>query len=85
MHGGEETTVKLSNPLPVYLGYWTAWAAADGVHFTGDVYGHDTRQVTLLAQRAARLKMASHKGAASHAAEPARKPQPKKRPAQKQK
>ncbi len=81
MHGGEETTVKLSNPLPVYLGYWTAWAAADGVHFTGDVYGHDTRQVTLLAQRAARLKMASHKGAASHAAEPARKPQPKKRPA----
>jgi murein L,D-transpeptidase YcbB/YkuD len=65
MHAGEEKTVKLPGPLPVYLGYWTAWATSDGVYFTRDVYGHDARQSALVAQRAARLKHASEKGVAS--------------------
>src|SRR5687767_1280475 len=31
MHSGEERTVKLKKPIPVYLGYWTARVSADGV------------------------------------------------------
>jgi murein L,D-transpeptidase YcbB/YkuD len=64
MHAGEEKIVKLSNPLPVYLGYWTAWPTPDGIHFTRDAYGHDARQMALLAQRTARSKAASNKGLA---------------------
>ncbi|HTM23863.1 MAG TPA: L,D-transpeptidase family protein, partial [Vicinamibacterales bacterium] len=50
MHGGEEKTVKLREPLPVYLGYWTARVAADGIlQIRGDLYGIDARQQALLA------------------------------------
>jgi murein L,D-transpeptidase YcbB/YkuD len=56
MHAGEEKIVKLEEPIPVYLGYWTAWPTADGVQFTGDVYGIDRRQTALVAERLARLK-----------------------------
>src|ERR1700741_4180407 len=31
MHSGQEKTVKLNGPLPVYLGYWTARISADGI------------------------------------------------------
>jgi L,D-transpeptidase YcbB len=42
--GGEETTVKLSETIPVYLLYWTAWVDDDGaVFFREDVYGEDRR------------------------------------------
>ena len=45
MHGGQETTVKLTQPLPVYLGYWTARVSADGIlQFRDDLYGIDARQ-----------------------------------------
>ena len=56
MTGGEERVVKLREPVPVYLGYWTAWADADGVHFAGDVYRIDGRQTRLVAERAARRR-----------------------------
>jgi hypothetical protein len=50
MHAGQERTVKLRSPIPVYLGYWTARVSADGiVQFRGDLYGIDARQRTLLA------------------------------------
>ena len=42
MHAGQETTVKLSAALPVYLGYWTARVSADGIlQFRTDLYGID--------------------------------------------
>jgi murein L,D-transpeptidase YcbB/YkuD len=49
MHAGVEKHVKLSKPLPVYLGYWTARISADGIlQFRDDLYGIDGRQMTLL-------------------------------------
>jgi murein L,D-transpeptidase YcbB/YkuD len=39
---GNETTINLPAPIPVYVMYWTAWADAEvAVHFRDDVYGHD--------------------------------------------
>jgi L,D-transpeptidase YcbB len=49
MHSGQEKTVKLTGPLPVYLGYWTARISADGImQFRDDLYGIDARQLTVL-------------------------------------
>ena len=48
--------MKLRSPIPVYLGYWTARASADGMlQFRRDVYGIDRRQTSLLADRLSRL------------------------------
>jgi murein L,D-transpeptidase YcbB/YkuD len=45
MRSGQERTVKLARPIPVYLGYWTARVSADGLlQFSDDVYGIDARQ-----------------------------------------
>jgi murein L,D-transpeptidase YcbB/YkuD len=58
MHAGEERTVKLARPLPVYLGYWTARVSADGIlQFRNDVYGIDARQTTLLTSVVEKLKL----------------------------
>ena len=66
MHGGEETTVKLKTPLPVYLGYWTARARQDGtLQFRPDVYDVDSRLTSRLADRLNRLKQASTAAAAA--------------------
>ena len=57
MHAGEERHVKLKQPIPVYLGYWTTRVSADGlVQFRKDVYGIDARQTRLLDERLARLR-----------------------------
>ena len=41
---GKERTIRLAEPLPVYLLYWTAWAADDGhIEFHGDVYKRDAQ------------------------------------------
>jgi murein L,D-transpeptidase YcbB/YkuD len=57
MHAEEETTVKLKEPVPVYLGYWTARVSPDGVmQFRDDVYGVDARQTSVLDARLAKLK-----------------------------
>jgi murein L,D-transpeptidase YcbB/YkuD len=64
MHGGEEKSVKLLKPLPVYLGYFTARISADGLlQFRDDLYGIDGRQSTLLASTLQTLK--SHAQAAA--------------------
>ena len=60
MHAGEERHVKLKEPLPVYLGYWTARVSSDGVlQFRKDIYSIDERQRRLVADRLARLRKAS--------------------------
>jgi murein L,D-transpeptidase YcbB/YkuD len=57
MHGDQETIVKLRQPIPVYLGYWTARVTPDGIlQFRNDVYGIDGRQTQTLAERLTRLK-----------------------------
>jgi L,D-transpeptidase YcbB len=39
---GKESWVKIPNPLPVHLAYWTAWVDDAGVtQFRKDVYGRD--------------------------------------------
>jgi len=79
MHGGQETTVKLSRSLPVYLGYFTARVSADGIlQFRSDLYGIDGRQSALLSATLDKLKArAAAAGAAAQAwlAGPARGPQ----------
>lgn len=38
----EETTVKLTNPIPVHILYWTAWVDKLGaMQFRNDIYGRD--------------------------------------------
>lgn len=40
-------TIRLTSPVPVYIGYWTAWVEQDGaVHFRPDLYGRDRRLVS---------------------------------------
>jgi murein L,D-transpeptidase YcbB/YkuD len=49
MHANREQTAKLASPLPVHIGYWTAWVAEDGrVTFTDDPYGIDRTHAQLI-------------------------------------
>jgi L,D-transpeptidase YcbB len=65
MHSGTEKTVKLTEKLPVYLGYWTASVDEDGVlHFLHDVYGIDAGQRARLTDRMNRLKKTEKPAAA---------------------
>jgi L,D-transpeptidase YcbB len=55
MQAGEEKTVTLREPVPVYIGYWTVDVAPDGkAAFLPDVYGLDGRQAAALNERLAR-------------------------------
>lgn len=57
MHAGEERTVKLKTPVPVYLGYWTARVRPDNtVQFRPDVYGIDRRLSARLEDRLEQLR-----------------------------
>jgi len=39
---GENTVIELTEPVPVYFTYFTAWASGDGVvQFRDDVYQRD--------------------------------------------
>ena len=52
MHAGEERTVRLRDPVPVYIGYWTVDITPDGkAAFLPDVYGLDARQAAALNER----------------------------------
>jgi murein L,D-transpeptidase YcbB/YkuD len=53
MHANEEQTVTLKSPIPVHIGYWTAWVEPDGntVTYTDDPYGIDARQLPLMHRR----------------------------------
>lgn len=44
MHAGKEQLVKVRPPMPVTIGYFTAWVDSQGrLNFRNDVYGHDAR------------------------------------------
>jgi murein L,D-transpeptidase YcbB/YkuD len=75
MHSGQEKTVKLTGPLPVYLGYWTARISADGIlQFRDDLYGVDARQLSLLGAALDKLKTrAAAAGAAAQAQAPSQR------------
>jgi murein L,D-transpeptidase YcbB/YkuD len=50
MSAGREQTVKLKTPIPVHIGYWTAWVEPDGrtVTYTDDPYKIDPAHARLL-------------------------------------
>jgi murein L,D-transpeptidase YcbB/YkuD len=57
MHAGDERTVKLQEPVPVSIGYWTVDVTPDGkATFLADVYGLDARQAAALNERLARAQ-----------------------------
>lgn len=49
MNAGREQTARLKTPIPVHIGYWTAWVEPDGktVTYTDDPYGIDPAQMRL--------------------------------------
>ena len=64
MHAGEERTVKLRESIPVFIGYWTARVAPDGlVQFRHDVYGVDSRLNAMIDNRMRRLRASTTAGA----------------------
>jgi murein L,D-transpeptidase YcbB/YkuD len=61
MNAGEERTVKLREPVPVTIGYWTVDVTPDGkAAFLPDVYGLDARQAATLDERLARAGQPVH-------------------------
>ena len=50
MSGGQEQIARLKTPIPVHLGYWTAWVEPDGktVIYTDDPYNIDPVHASLL-------------------------------------
>ena len=49
MHGGSRQVVPLGDPVPVYIGYFTAVVRPDGqLQFAPDVYGRDARAMSEL-------------------------------------
>lgn len=45
----DDVWITLSNPVPVYLVYFTTWVDQNGiVHFREDIYGHDQQVVARL-------------------------------------
>jgi murein L,D-transpeptidase YcbB/YkuD len=56
MQQDKPENVKLPRKLPVYLVYFTAYTDENGrLNFRDDVYGHDARQLAVLAKKSARL------------------------------
>ncbi len=54
MNSKHEQAVKLRKPIPVHIGYWTAWVEEDGsVTYFDDPYGLDQRQEGTNAERTA--------------------------------
>jgi murein L,D-transpeptidase YcbB/YkuD len=42
MNSGDEKYVKVKNPIPVLITYYTAWVDENGLlHFADDIYDHD--------------------------------------------
>ena len=69
MHAGTEKHVKLTDTVPVYLGYWTARVRPDKtVQFRKDVYEVDGRQMAMLSERLERLRKTGQAAAAATAA-----------------
>ena len=44
MNSDKEKYVKVKNPIPVFISYYTAWVDEMGqLHFREDIYGHDSK------------------------------------------
>jgi murein L,D-transpeptidase YcbB/YkuD len=44
MSAGEEKYVRVKPPIPVFIGYFTAWVSHEGkLNFRKDIYGHDQK------------------------------------------
>lgn len=44
MNAGKERFYTIKYPIPVFIGYFTAWVGRDGkLNFRGDIYGHDKK------------------------------------------
>jgi murein L,D-transpeptidase YcbB/YkuD len=44
MNSGNEKYVKVKDPIPVVITYYTAWVDENGrLNFREDIYGHDAR------------------------------------------
>jgi murein L,D-transpeptidase YcbB/YkuD len=44
MNNGEEKYVKLKDPVPVFISYYTAWVDEQGrMNFREDIYDHDKK------------------------------------------
>ena len=44
MNSGEEKFVKVKDPIPVIVTYYTAWAGENGkLNFREDIYDHDSK------------------------------------------
>jgi L,D-transpeptidase YcbB len=57
MQAGTEEHVKLQEPIPVHLMYWTARVdEEDNIRFMPDIYGHDARQARAYQSRLDRVK-----------------------------
>lgn len=57
MSGEKETTCKLKNKIPIYIGYFTAWVNDDGeIGFYPDVYDRDPQLDKLLYSDSVALK-----------------------------
>ena len=49
MLANKERTVTLKQPIPVFIGYFTAWVDSKGqLNFRNDVYGHDAKMEKLM-------------------------------------
>jgi murein L,D-transpeptidase YcbB/YkuD len=49
MDNGEEQYVKIKDPIPVLINYYTAWVDENGeLQFRKDIYGHDKRTIKRL-------------------------------------
>ncbi len=52
MHGKKETWVTVKKPLPVFIGYFTAWVDRAGmINFRKDIYKHDEEMAAKLFAR----------------------------------
>jgi murein L,D-transpeptidase YcbB/YkuD len=47
MNSGKEKFVKIKDPVPVLITYYTAWVDDNGaLHFADDIYGHDKTSIS---------------------------------------
>jgi L,D-transpeptidase YcbB len=73
MQAGTEQHVKLPEPIPVHLMYWTVRVDDEGqVRFFNDLYGHDARQARVYQSRLERVKQRKDALQARSAAAPSK-------------
>jgi murein L,D-transpeptidase YcbB/YkuD len=55
MRAGVEKQVKLKEPIPVHIAYFTAWIGPDGaIRYAPDIYGYDAKQRAIMDKSAGR-------------------------------